>query len=135
MRVHIADHPLIAHKLTALRDKDTDTPTFRRLVDELVTLLAYEATRDVRVEPVNIETPVAPSRGIKLASPKPLVVINRARDASSANSARPDVRRHRHRRTAGRRARRPATLWRSRDRRRGMPGQRLPSAGPWDRAS
>ena len=74
MRVHIADHPLIAHKLTALRDKNTDTPTFRRLVDELVTLLAYEATRDVRVEPVNIETPVAPSRGIKLASPKPLVV-------------------------------------------------------------
>jgi len=74
MRVHIADHPLIAHKLTALRDKNTDTPTFRRLADELVTLLAYEATRDVRVEPCDIETPVAPTRGIKLASPKPLVV-------------------------------------------------------------
>jgi len=74
MRVHIADHPLIAHKLTALRDKNTDTPTFRRLADELVTLLAYEATRDVRVEPVDIETPVAPTRGIRLASPKPLVV-------------------------------------------------------------
>jgi uracil phosphoribosyltransferase len=74
MRVHIADHPLIAHKLTALRDKNTDTPTFRRLADELVTLLAYEATREVRVEPVDIETPVAPTSGIKLASPKPLVV-------------------------------------------------------------
>ena len=74
MRVHIADHPLIAHKLTALRDKNTDTPTFRRLADELVTLLAYEATREVRVEPVDIVTPVAPTRGIKLASPKPLVV-------------------------------------------------------------
>jgi len=74
MRVHVADHPLIAHKLTALRDKNTDTPTFRRLADELVTLLAYEATRDVRVEAVDIETPVAPTRGIKLASPKPLVV-------------------------------------------------------------
>jgi uracil phosphoribosyltransferase len=74
MRVHIADHPLIAHKLTALRDKHTDSPTFRRLADELVTLLAYEATRDVRVEPVDIETPVAPTRGIKLASPKPVVV-------------------------------------------------------------
>ncbi|HEY5247809.1 MAG TPA: uracil phosphoribosyltransferase [Dermatophilaceae bacterium] len=74
MRIHIADHPLIAHKLTALRDKNTDTPTFRRLADELVTLLAYEATREVRVEPVDIETPVAPTRGIKLASPKPLVV-------------------------------------------------------------
>ena len=74
MRVHIADHPLIAHKLTALRDMNTDSPTFRRLTDELVTLLAYEATREVRVEPVDIETPVAPTRGIKLASPKPLVV-------------------------------------------------------------
>jgi uracil phosphoribosyltransferase len=74
MRVHIADHPLIAHKLTALRDKNTDTPTFRRLADELVTLLAYEATREVRVEPFDIETPVAPTRGIKLANPKPLVV-------------------------------------------------------------
>jgi len=74
MRVHIADHPLIAHKLTALRDKTTDTPTFRRLADELVTLLAYEATREVRVEAVDIETPVSATRGIKLASPKPLVV-------------------------------------------------------------
>ena len=45
MRVHVADHQLISHKLTYLRDKRTDSPTFRRLVDELVTLLAYEATR------------------------------------------------------------------------------------------
>jgi uracil phosphoribosyltransferase len=74
MRVHIADHPLIAHKLTYLRDKNTDTPTFRRLADELVTLLAYEATREVRVVDFDIETPVAPTRGIKLARPKPLVV-------------------------------------------------------------
>jgi uracil phosphoribosyltransferase len=74
MRVHVADHQLISHKLTYLRDKRTDSPTFRRLVDELVTLLAYEATRDVRVEPFAIETPVAPTMGIKLARPKPLVV-------------------------------------------------------------
>src|SRR6187200_305827 len=74
MRVHVADHQLISHKLTYLRDKRTDSPTFWRLVDELVTLLAYEATRDVRVEPFEIETPVAPTTGIKLASPKPLVV-------------------------------------------------------------
>ena len=59
MRTHVADHPLIAHKLTALRDERTDSPTFRRLADELVTLLAYEATRDVRTEPVEITTPVA----------------------------------------------------------------------------
>ncbi|UJH69755.1 uracil phosphoribosyltransferase [Ornithinimicrobium sp. INDO-MA30-4] len=74
MRVHVVDHPLINHKLTYLRDKGTDTPTFRRLTDELVTLLAYEATRDVRVSPREIETPVAPATGIKLATPWPLVV-------------------------------------------------------------
>ncbi|RNI25347.1 uracil phosphoribosyltransferase [Flexivirga caeni] len=74
MRVELANHPLIAHKLTYLRDKRTDSPTFRRLAEELVTLLAYEATREVRVEPFEIETPVAPTTGIKLSSPKPLVV-------------------------------------------------------------
>ncbi|CAM3171679.1 uracil phosphoribosyltransferase [Nocardioides dubius] len=74
MRTHVVDHPLVAHKLTTLRDKSTDSPTFRRLTDELVTLLAYEATRDVRVDEVSIETPVASTSGIKLASPKPLVV-------------------------------------------------------------
>jgi uracil phosphoribosyltransferase len=74
MRLHVADHPLIAHKLTALRDERTDSPTFRRLADELVTLLAYEATRDVRTEPVKITTPVAATTGVKLSAPKPLVV-------------------------------------------------------------
>ncbi|GAA1875485.1 uracil phosphoribosyltransferase [Lapillicoccus jejuensis] len=74
MRVHVADHRLITHKLTYLRDERTDSPTFRRLVEELVTLLAYEATRDVRTEPVEIRTPVATTTGIKLSSPKPLVV-------------------------------------------------------------
>ena len=74
MYVHVADHPLIAHKLTYLRDKRTDSPTFRRLADELVTLLAYEATRDIRVEPFEIETPVARTTGIKLANPKPIIV-------------------------------------------------------------
>ena len=74
MRTHVADHPLIAHKLTYLRDETTDSPTFRRLADELVTLLAYEATRDVRVAPKGINTPVGPTTGVKLARPKPLVV-------------------------------------------------------------
>ena len=67
MRTHVVDHPLVAHKLTVLRDEHTDSPTFRRLADELVTLLAYEATRDVRVEPVDIVTPVAPTTGVRLA--------------------------------------------------------------------
>ncbi|MGH3370229.1 MAG: uracil phosphoribosyltransferase [Nocardioidaceae bacterium] len=74
MRIHVADHPLIAHKLTTLRDVRTDSPTFRRLADELVTLLAYEATRDVRVEEVSVRTPVAEATGTRLATPKPLVV-------------------------------------------------------------
>ena len=74
MRVIVPDHPLIAHKLTYLRSKDTHSPTFRRLADELVTLLAYEATREVRCEPFDIETPVASTTGMKLSTPKPLVV-------------------------------------------------------------
>ena len=74
LRIHVADHPLVAHKLTALRDSRTDSPTFRRLADELVTLLAYEATRDIRVERVAVTTPVAPAMGVRLADPRPLVV-------------------------------------------------------------
>ena len=74
MRIQAVDHPLVAHKLTVLRDETTDSPTFRRLADELVTLLAYEATRDVRVADHDVVTPVAPMTGVKLAQPKPLVV-------------------------------------------------------------
>jgi len=74
MRLHVADHPLISHKLTALRDENTESPTFRRLVDELVTLLAYEATRAVRTEPVTVRTPVAETQGVRLSAPRPLVV-------------------------------------------------------------
>ena len=72
--MHVADHPLVAHKLTTLRDARTDSPTFRRLADELVTLLAYEATRGIRVESVEVTTPVATTMGVKLADPRPLVV-------------------------------------------------------------
>lgn len=74
MRLSVIDHPLVAHKLTALRDRGTDSPTFRRLADELVTLLAYEATRDVAVEPHPITTPVGPTTGVRIRSPKPIVV-------------------------------------------------------------
>ena len=74
MKVHVANHPLISHKLTVLRDKETDSPTFRRLVEELVTLLAYEATREVRTEKVEIVTPVTATTGVKMATPRPVVV-------------------------------------------------------------
>ena len=74
MQTLVVDHPLVAHKLTALRDSRTETPTFRRLADELVTLLAYEATRNVRVEPVTVPTPIEAAQGVRLSRPVPLVV-------------------------------------------------------------
>ena len=74
MRVLVADHPLITHKLTVLRDKETNSQVFRHLVEELVTLLSYEATRDVKIHPVDIVTPVAPMKGAMLATPRPVVV-------------------------------------------------------------
>lgn len=74
MRLHVTDHPLIAHKLTALRDKHTPSPVFRQLVEELVMLLAYEATREVVVHDVEIETPMSTTIGTVLAKPRPIVV-------------------------------------------------------------
>ena len=74
MRLHVAHHPLITHKLTVLRDRETPSATFRQLVDELVTLLAYEATREVAVTETPIQTPVAPTVGLKLSEPRPIVV-------------------------------------------------------------
>ncbi|MEY3430244.1 MAG: hypothetical protein RLZZ79_774 [Actinomycetota bacterium] len=74
MRVLVADHPLITHKLTVLRNKETNSQVFRHLVDELVTLLSYEATRDVKIQQVEIETPVTKTKGAMLSSPRPVVV-------------------------------------------------------------
>jgi uracil phosphoribosyltransferase len=74
MRLQVVDHPLVSHKLTALRDERTASPEFRRLTEELVTLLAYEATRDVRVEQTTVQTPVAEAVGVSLSRPRPLVV-------------------------------------------------------------
>ena len=74
MRIHVADHPLITHKLTVLRDKNTPSPVFRQLVEELVTLLAYEATREVKTTEVTIETPVSQTTGRKLAKPRPIII-------------------------------------------------------------
>ena len=74
MRTLVIDHPLVAHKLTRLRRQETSSTTFRLLAEELVTLLAYEATDQLAVQPVQITTPVAPMTGVELAEPKPLVV-------------------------------------------------------------
>ena len=74
MKIHIADHPLITHKLTVLRDENTDSPTFRRLTEEIVTLLAYEAMREIKTHPVTVKTPVANASGELITKPLPVVV-------------------------------------------------------------
>ncbi|HQV08667.1 uracil phosphoribosyltransferase [Cognatazoarcus halotolerans] len=57
--VQVIDHPLLQHKLTIVRRSDTTTDNFRRLVREIASMMAYEATRDLPVEQVSISTPVA----------------------------------------------------------------------------
>ncbi|MFD2674955.1 uracil phosphoribosyltransferase [Gulosibacter bifidus] len=74
MQLHIANHPLISHKMTLLRDQRTQSPLFRELVAELVNLLSYEATRTLRVEEVPVTTPVAQTTGLHVSQPLPLVV-------------------------------------------------------------
>jgi uracil phosphoribosyltransferase len=74
MRTLVIDHPLVAHKLTRLRREETSSATFRLLAEELVTLLAYEATRALQVHPVTIKTPVAETSGVEMAEPVPIVV-------------------------------------------------------------
>ncbi|MDF2925853.1 MAG: uracil phosphoribosyltransferase [Paenibacillaceae bacterium] len=57
-KVFICDHPLIQHKLTFIRDENTNTKDFRELVDEVATLMAYEITRDIPLEKTTVKTPV-----------------------------------------------------------------------------
>lgn len=68
--VTIVDHPLVQHKLTILRDKETSTRSFRDLLREISVLLCYEVTRDLPLEDVAIETPVAAMKGKRLAGKK-----------------------------------------------------------------
>ena len=63
MKIHIVQHPLLTHKLTVLRNEKTDSPTFRRLTEEIVTLLAYEAMREVKTVAVTVKTPFAMAQG------------------------------------------------------------------------
>jgi len=77
--VIIFDHPLIQHKISMLRDKNTGSKDFRELVDEIAMLMAYEATRDFPLKEIEIETPIAPTKTFVLAGPKvTLVPILRA---------------------------------------------------------
>ncbi len=62
-QVHVITHPLVQHKLTLMRKKDASTSTFRRLLNELSMLMAYEVTRDMPTQPIEIETPLEPMTG------------------------------------------------------------------------
>ena len=77
--VTVVDHPLVQHKLTIMREKDTALPEFRRLLREISLLLAYEVTRHLELKQVEIETPVAKTAAPLLARPEPcLITILRA---------------------------------------------------------
>ena len=73
-KVYVFDHPLIQHKLTIIRDINTGTKEFRELVDEVATLMAFEITRDLPLEEVEIETPVSKSTSKIIAGKKVAIV-------------------------------------------------------------
>lgn len=78
-QVHVMDHPLIQHKLALVRDRNTGPKEFRELVEELAMLLAYEVTRDLPLEEVEVDTPVGKARAQVIAGKKlGLVPILRA---------------------------------------------------------
>ena len=74
VKVHVAQHPLITHKVTILRDEKTPSSIFRELIGEIVTLLAYEATREIKTVPISVQTPVAIAQGAVMAKPDAVVI-------------------------------------------------------------
>lgn len=71
---HIVDHPLITHKLSIMRNKKTGSKDFRELLEEIAMLMGYELTRDLPLEPVNIETPITKMEA-KMISGKKLAIV------------------------------------------------------------
>ena len=76
--VFASKHPLVAHKLTRLRNKDTKSKKFRELIREISALLAYEATADLAIAPREVETPLATTKGAELKQPIGLIPILRS---------------------------------------------------------
>lgn len=74
-QVHLIDHPLVQHKLTLMRRKDASTNSFRRLLNELSLLMAYEVTRDMPVQAIEIETPLEVTTG-QVIDGKKLVFVS-----------------------------------------------------------
>lgn len=75
MQVNIIDHPLIQHKLTIMRKKETSSADFRKLLEEITMLMGYEATRDLPLEDVEIETPIQKTVGKRLTGKKIAIVL------------------------------------------------------------
>lgn len=73
-KVEIMDHPLITHKISLIRQKETGTKEFREAIGEIAMLECYEATRDLKLEDVDIETPICPTR-VKMLAGKKLAVV------------------------------------------------------------
>ena len=73
-KVYVFDHPLIQHKLTYIRDKNTGTKEFRELVDEVATLMAFEITRDLPLEEIEVDTPVTTAK-TKVLSGKKIAIV------------------------------------------------------------
>lgn len=78
MDVTVIDHPLVRERLTRLRKKDTKRPAFRRNLDELSAFLVYEAVRSMPVATIEIDTPLAPAKGVQVNEPPIIVPILRA---------------------------------------------------------
>ncbi len=77
-QIHVSKHPLVQHKLTLLRDKDTDSKKFREVMKEIAILLTCEATADLQTELVDVETPIAIAKGYRLKENIGLIPILRA---------------------------------------------------------
>jgi len=73
--VHVIDHPLVQHKLSLMRNKESSTNTFRRLLNELSMLMAYEVTRDVPMQEIDMETPLETTK-VKVIDGKKLVFVS-----------------------------------------------------------
>ena len=73
-QLHIIDHPMIQHKLTIMRDRNTGSKDFRELLKEISLLMGYEVTRDVPLEDIEIETPICPMKAKKVSGRKLAIV-------------------------------------------------------------
>lgn len=73
-KVNVSSHPILKDKMTRLRDKETNTKDFRELIDEITMLIAYEATRDLELKKISVETPLSKTTGEVISGPMPVVI-------------------------------------------------------------